>query len=133
MMLLLTLVPACVLHNCRWQIPSDAPDGQYRLVHYGDAKQLPWANPQPFQGSSSTFTVTRNSTRSMAAAGDVVDAVAAAEMHQSALCKFAESSLVPQGSAAAGNSSWPGVPPLLQLQQLHGTAVLQRLGCRVQR
>jgi hypothetical protein len=105
-------------------------------VHYGDAKQLPWATPQPFQGSSSTFRITRNPLllkQLLAAAGPSVEANAAAELQQSELCRLVHITGVPQAGVVAGNSSKSGVPRYQQLQEVHQAAELQRLGCRLQR
>lgn len=126
-------------HHRRWQIPADTPEGEYRLVHYGDAKTLPWATPQPFQGSSSSFTVTRNASllrRLLAAAAPSGDPNAAAELQRDALCQFVDSTLSQRLHedvvAGAGNSSWARVPEFQRLQRLQQAAVLQRLGCSAQ-
>ncbi|GAB4823044.1 hypothetical protein N2152v2_010090 [Parachlorella kessleri] len=42
--------------NVTWEIPADVEPGTYRIRHFGDHKHF-WGNPEPYQGTSSTFEV----------------------------------------------------------------------------
>jgi hypothetical protein len=120
---------------CRWNIPGDTPDGVYRLVHYGDAKTLPWATPQPFQGNSSSFTVTGNPSLLqllLAAVGPSIDMDAAAAKHHTELCRLLGGNLWPRDAAdaQAGDSSWSSMPEQPQGRRQGDSVVRHRLGCR---
>jgi hypothetical protein len=107
----------------------------YRLVHYGDAKKLPWASPHPFQGNSSSFTVTGNPStlqQLLAAVGPSTEMEAVATRHHVELCRLLEGTLWPREAtdAQAGDSSLLSVPEVQQQGWRQGDlAMRHRLGC----